>query len=584
MPTSIHFSANSAPCKPHEGLAHIKNRFAYNGVSTPIKDREVLGIRGLIPAAYLPLEVNVQRCMVMLRSKPSNLDKYIFLCSIQDTNERLFFAMMVTHTAELMPIVYTPTVGETCQKFSHIYHGTFRGLYISLQDSGNIRSILDNWPTSAVTTIVVTDGERILGLGDLGVNGMGIPIGKLALYTACAGIHPARVLPVHLDVGTNNEDNLADPYYLGLRQRRERGPAYDDLIQEFFDACQDKFGRSVLIQFEDFGNKNAFRLLEKFRNRACTFNDDIQGTAAVALAGLLTSTSITGIRLEDHTILFNGAGEAAVGIANLVAYAISKESNVSIFEARKRIFLVDSKGLVTGARLGTLQPHKLLYAHDHVPAFPDLKSSLEYVQPTVLIGVSAVPKAFDKNVCEQMAKMNQIPVIFALSNPTSKAECTAQEAYEWTDGRVVFCSGSPFQPVTLSDGRHFVPGQGMELLILFYFLIAHKTYLLSLILATISGNNAYIFPGVGLGAVASGSTKITDEDMYLAAKCLSSQVSDKELCVGCLYPPLDKIREVSVKIASVVAKNAYQTKVATRIPEPQDLEEYCKSIMYDPRH
>ena len=334
-------------------------------------------------------------------------------------------------------------------------------MYFSLEDLGNIRKLLDNWPAKHVTTIVVTDGERILGLGDLGVNGMGIPIGKLALYTACAGIYPAHVLPVHLDAGTNTEEHLFDPFYLGLKQKRERGPRYDQLVNEFFTACQRKFGDNVLIQFEDFGNTNAFRLLHEWQDRACTFNDDIQGTASVALAGLLASSKLTGLSLSEHTFVFAGAGEAGTGIADLIAFAVSVESNIPIEEARKKIYLVDSKGLVTHARLDGLQHHKLKYAHSVERECPSLMEAIDLIHPTGLIGVSAIPNMFNQEVCEKMAALNPRPIIFALSNPTSKAECTAQEAYEWTNGTVVFSSGSPFPPVTLADGRTFFPGQGM---------------------------------------------------------------------------------------------------------------------------
>jgi malate dehydrogenase (oxaloacetate-decarboxylating)(NADP+) len=427
-------------------------------------------------------------------------------------------------------------------------------MYFSLQDAGHIRDILNNWPTDDVTTIVMTDGERILGLGDLGVNGMGIPIGKLALYTACAGIHPSTVLPVHLDVGTNNERLLNDPYYLGLRQQRERGPAYDALVQEFFEAAQDKFGQSVLIQFEDFGNLNAFRLLHTWKDKACTFNDDMQGTAAVALAGLIASGALTGKKLSDHTFLFSGAGEAGTGIADLIAYAISQESDATLEEARKKIFLVDSKGLVTKARLEGLRHHKINYAHEVEKECRTLLEAINLLEPTVLIGVSAIAGLFDRAVCERMAELNERPIISALSNPTSKAECTAQQAYEWTDGCVIFSSGSPFDPVTLSDGRRFVSGQG---------------------------NNAYIFPGVGLGRLAAGSTRITEHDMLMAAQALAKQVSEEQLAVGCLYPPLENIREVSAHIAVAVATNAFETGVAT-VDMPENMMEHVKSHMYDP--
>ena len=426
-------------------------------------------------------------------------------------------------------------------------------MYFSLEDAGMIRDILDNWFTSKVSTIVMTDGERILGLGDLGVNGMGIPIGKLCLYTACGGIDPAHVLPVHIDVGTNNEKLLHDPYYLGLKRNRERGQAYDDLIAEFFEAAQDKFGENVMIQFEDFGNLNAFRLLKQWENKACTFNDDIQGTASVALAGLLATIRVTGKELIDHTFLFAGAGEAGTGIAELIAFAISQESHVSMEEARSRIFLVDSKGLVTKARLEGLRHHKVNFAHD-VPSCPDLSSAVELLEPSVLIGVSAIPNTFTQEICKRMAKYNAQPIIFALSNPTSKAECTAMQAYEWTNGKAIFCSGSPFDPVELPDGRRFVPGQG---------------------------NNAYIFPGVGLGVVAAGSKRITNHDMLLAAKTLANLVTDEQLRVGCMYPPLAEIRDVSKTIAVKIALRAHEMGLAVK-DMPEDMEAHVQSLMYDP--
>lgn len=450
------------------GVYVTRDPIKHSGVSTPIEDRGAIGIRGLVPPAYIPIELDVERCMEQLRSKLTPLGKYTYLASIQDVSERLYHAILVKHTAEVMPIVYTPTVGLACENFSAIYRGTLRGMYFSLRDAGEIRAMLDNWPTNNVNVIVMTDGERILGLGDLGVNGMGIPIGKLALYTACAGINPSHVLPVTVDVGTENEALLNDPYYLGLKQRRERGPAYDALVKEFFEAAKDKFGDDVLIQFEDFGNRNAFRLLEYWQDKACTFNDDIQGTASVVLAGLIASTRITGIPLKDQTFLFAGAGEAGTGIANLIAYAIAQESSsdttaVTLEEARSRIFLVDSTGLVTKTRLNSgkaLQHHKIPFAHSVEHECQGLQAAVEMVKPTGLIGVSAVPGVFTESVCKRMAELNDRPLIFALSNPTSKAECTAKQAYKWTDGRAIFSSGSPFDPVTL-DGRHyFVPGQG----------------------------------------------------------------------------------------------------------------------------
>ena len=371
-----------------------------------------------------------------------------------------YFDFLNTYrNATLVPKTLAYSVGEACLNFSNIYRGTPRGLYISLKDKGSIRQVLDNWKTSDVTTIVMTDGERILGLGDQGVDGMGIPIGKLSLYTAMGGIDPAKTLPVHIDVGTNNEEKLKNPYYLGLKQKRVRGQEYDDLIAEFFHAAQDRFGEDVLIQFEDFGNINAFRLLRNWQGKACTFNDDIQGTAAVVLAGLYATERVTGTKLKDQIFLFSGAGEAGVGIAELIALAISKEGGISLHEARKNIFMVDSRGLITKSRPGELQEHKRPFAQD-IENCSNLLEAVETLKPSCLIGVSAIPNTFNEEIVERMAELNERPIIFALSNPTSKAECTAKQAYEWTDGRAIFCSGSPFPPVDLPDGRRFVPGQG----------------------------------------------------------------------------------------------------------------------------
>jgi len=418
------------------------------------------------------------------------------------------------------------------------------------------------------------------------------------VIAACAGINPSHVLPVTIDVGTENEALLRDPYYLGLKRRRERGPAYDALVREFFEAAQDKFGPDVLIQFEDFGNRNAFRLLHYWQDRACTFNDDIQGTAAVALAGLIASKALTPDvkTLADHTFLFAGAGEAGTGIANLIAYAITQEDpSVSIEDARKKIFLVDSQGLVTKSRLDAgkpngLQEHKIPFAHAVEHECPTLESAVRHLKPTGIIGVSAVPGVFNEAVVRTMAELNSRPLVFALSNPTSKAECTARQAYEWTDGAAIFTSGSPFDPVTLADGRRFVPGQGE---LAFAIVTAYRTasrrpfhdrshtrvfFFFELIR---TGNNAYIFPGIGLGHLAAGSTRITDHDMYVGAKTLAEQVTDEELRLGSLYPTLDRIREVSAQIAVAVAMNSHETGVAMEVM-PVDMLEHVKSLMYDP--
>lgn len=433
-------------------------------------ERGKLGLRGLIPAGGpLSLDIKVQLVMEQVRSKVSAIEKYIYMQSLQDSDETLYFAALSAHLTELMPIVYTPTVGEACQKWSHITRFQPRGLYISLKDRGSVADVLAAHPQKDVKVIVVTDGERILGLGDLGANGMGIPVGKLALYTACAGIAPQHTLPVHIDVGTNTASILEDPFYQGLRQPRDTTNAYDELVAEFFDAAQAAYGRNVLIQFEDFGNLNAFRLLREFRTKATTFNDDIQGTASVVLGGLITSLKLAGKqKISDHVYLFFGAGEAGVGIADLIAESIVRDSvaAISLEEARRNIWLVDSRGLITSSTrdIASLEHHKQPYGHKLPMATKeakiDLLDAIKLLNPSALIGVSAQGGTFTEEVVREMARINANPVIFALSNPTSKSECSAEEAYKWSDGRAVFASGSPFDQVTLEDGRTFVPGQG----------------------------------------------------------------------------------------------------------------------------
>jgi len=424
-------------------------------------------------------------------------------------------------------------------------------MFLSVKHKGRMKEILQNWPHKDMSIVVVTDGERILGLGDLGANGMGIPIGKLALYTACAGVHPRLCLPVTLDVGTNNEEALADPLYIGLRQERIRGEEYDELVEEFITSVQELFPKA-LIQFEDFGNSNAFRLLAKYRDRVCSFNDDIQGTAGVILSGIYSTLRITKGKLTDQKLLFLGAGEAGIGIADLFVSAMVDEG-LSEADARQRCWFVDSKGLVVKSRTD-LAEHKLPYAHEHEPV-PDFLSAIEALKPTGILGVSAQPKMFTQPVVEAMARLNERPIVFALSNPTSKAECTAEEAYRWSGCKAIFASGSPFDPVTI-DGKTYVPGQG---------------------------NNAFVFPGVGLGAIACGATRVPDEMFFAAAKALADKVSDEDLAQGRVYPSPVRIRDASAAIAVAVAEIAYERGFATE-PEPDDLLAFIRSQMYEPEY
>ncbi|MBV9459017.1 MAG: NAD-dependent malic enzyme [Bradyrhizobium sp.] len=542
-------SAHSTPAYSPHGLALLRDPLLNKGTAFTEEERDALGLRGFLPAAVLSMQAQVERVLTNLRTLPSDLEKYVALNSLHDRNEALFFRVVCDHIDEIQPLIYTPTVGLACQKYGLIFQRP-RGLFISYNDRGRIAEILSNWPYRT-KLVVVTDGERILGLGDLGANGMGIPVGKLSLYTACAGVHPEQCLPVTLDVGTNNEELLNDPYYIGLRQKRVTGADYDAFVDEFMSAARAAFP-GVLIQFEDFANHSAFRLLHKYRDEACVFNDDIQGTAAVALAGLFSALRITGGKLRDQTILFLGAGEAATGIADLIVSAMMADG-MSEADAVKRNWLVDSRGLVVKDRQG-LHGHKLRYAHEQAP-ISNFLTAIQTLKPTAIIGVAAVGGAFTPEVLQAMAKLNEQPIVFALSNPTSKAECSAEEAYRQTGGRALFACGSPFDPVKL-DGMTYVPRQG---------------------------NNSYIFPGVGLGAIASGSKLVTDEMFMAAAHTLANSVSEVDRKQGSLYPALPRIREVSAQIAAAVADVAYQRGLASG-PPPNDTIGFIQSQMYDPHY
>jgi malate dehydrogenase (oxaloacetate-decarboxylating)(NADP+) len=531
------------------GAVLLRDPLHNKGTAFTEVEREALGLKGLLPAHVLSLNEQAERFLGNMRRLPSDLDKFVALNALHDRNETLFFRVVCDHIDEIQPLIYTPTVGLACQRFGHIFERP-RGMYISASDRGRIAEILRNWPHDA-KLIVVTDGERILGLGDLGANGMGIPVGKLSLYTACAGIRPELCLPVMLDVGTNNAELLADPYYVGLRQHRVRGPAYDAFLDEFITAARAVFP-GVVIQFEDFANHAAFTLLRKYRDKICVFNDDIQGTAAVALAGLFSALRVTGGKLVDQKLLFLGAGEAATGIADLVVAAMVAEG-ASEADARRRIWLVDSRGLVVKSR-DNLNQQKLAYAHDH-PMVADLPSAVRALAPTGIIGVAASGGAFTPAVLQTMAEINQRPIVFALSNPTSKSECTAEEAYQHTGGRALFACGSPY-PAVERNGQVLVPRQG---------------------------NNSYIFPGVGLGAIASGASRITDEMFMSAAHTLAQLVTATDLAQGSLYPALPRIREVSARIAEEVARVAWRRGLATG-PEPNDLAGLVRQHMYEPQY
>lgn len=534
--------------REYYGIEILHDPNLNKGTAFTTEERKALGLQGLLPPHVVTLEQQAERVMQSLASKPNDLEKHIFLVSLQERNRTLFYRVVIDHLEEIMPLIYTPTVGKACQEYAHIFRRP-QGLYISENDKGHIREVLANWPEDDVRVIVVTDGERILGLGDLGTNGMGIPVGKLSLYTACAGIHPRSTLPITLDVGTNNESNLKDPFYLGLHKTRTRGAAYDELIAEFVQAVKERYP-NALLQWEDFGNQNAFRLLKDYREKILSFNDDIQGTAAVTVAGILSALRLSKKPLQEQKFLFFGAGEAGIGIGELIV-ADLVEQGMKEEDAKKLCYFVDSKGLVVKSR-DDLQAHKLIFAHDE-PFVSSLSEAVDTLKPTALIGVSGQPQTFTKEIIEKMAKLNERPIIFALSNPTSKSECSAAEAYEYSDGRAIFASGSPF-PTYEYKGKSYVSGQA---------------------------NNSYVFPGIGLGVVVSEAKQVSDEMFLAAAKTLAALVEESDLAQGRIFPPLTAIREISAHIAAEVAWMAERQGLA-QAKLPQNLVEYIRSLMYEP--
>ncbi|HZV70784.1 MAG TPA: NAD-dependent malic enzyme [Saprospiraceae bacterium] len=527
----------------------LKDKTQNKSTAFSREERETLGLRGLLPYVVSSQEIQLKRILGNMRRKEFDIEKYIFLSALQDRNERLFFQTVMENIEEVMPLIYTPTVGQACKEFSHIYRHA-QGLYITAADKGEFEKLIDNWPKKDIKVIVVTDGQRILGLGDLGANGMGIPVGKLALYSACAGIHPYQCLPVMLDVGTDNKELRDDPFYIGYPFERVKGPEYFELVDEFVVAAQKKFP-GVLIQFEDFSTPNAYTLLNKYKSKVTCFNDDIQGTAAVALAGIFASSRITGVAYKDLKVLFLGAGSASTGIADLMVSAFIEEG-LTKEEAYNRLWLVDSTGLVIKGRKDMVD-HKAAYAQQHEPL--DFVETIKEFRPNVLIGATGAPGSFTKEIVELMCEINERPVIFALSNPTSRAECTAEQAYNWSDGKVVFASGSPFDKVTYKE-KVFKSGQG---------------------------NNAYIFPGIGLGVVTCKAKVVQDSLFLAAAKTLAHIVSEEDIERGSVYPPLKDIRSISLKIAVAVAEKIYSSGLAL-VPKPDDLEKHIADYMYDPKY
>jgi len=530
------------------GISLIHDPRRNKGTAFTQAERDALGLQGLLPPRILTMAEQLLRVRHNFEAKSSPIEKYIFLVSLQDRNETLFYRLVVDHLTEMLPIIYTPTVGEACRKFGHIFRRT-RGLYLSVRDRGRVREVLGNWPDRDVAVIVATDGERILGLGDLGAHGMGIPIGKLAIYTACAGVPPFRCLPITLDVGTDNAELREDPLYTGLRQPRVRGPEYDDLVEEFVTAVGDLFP-GALLQWEDFATDNAIRLLERYHDRICSFNDDIQGTAAVVLSALLSACRVKGERLGEQRLLFLGAGASATGVANLIVSAMRRDG-LGESEARGRTWFFDSRGLVQSGR-SDLAAHKRPYAHDHPPVNRFL-DAVESLRPTGIIGLSTQGGAFDDRILGAMARHNARPIVFALSNPTTSSECTAEAAYRASHGTALFASGSPFPPVAI-DGRTLVPGQA---------------------------NNAYIFPGLGLGIVLSGASRVSDGMFHVAASTVADSVGAEDLAQGTLLPPLERIRELSIRVAAGVARLAVAEGLSS-VALPDDVEAWVREGVYFP--
>jgi malate dehydrogenase (oxaloacetate-decarboxylating)(NADP+) len=530
------------------GYDRLHNARLNKGTAFTEAERGAFGLEGLLPPAVLSLELQVARRHDEIVRLENDLLKYLVLSDLQARNETLYYAVLMSDPATYMPIVYTPTVGEACQKFGHIFRQP-RGIYLPISARGRVKELLSNWPEKDVRFIVVTDGERILGLGDLGAGGMGIPIGKLALCTACAGVPPQSCLPVVIDVGTNNQALLDDPLYLGLRQSRVRGDEYAAFVDEFVAAVQQLYPKCC-IQWEDFANINAVPILERYRDEVCTFNDDIQGTAGVALAGILASLRITKQKITDQRFLFLGAGSGGTGIAELISQAMAR-AGMDIHEARHRNALFDVNGLLVTSR-NDLADFQRPFAQDRQP-ISTFVEAIKALKPTGIIGVSGIPKLFTREAVEAMAELNQRPIIFPYSNPTSRSECSAEEAYRWSGGRAIFASGSPFPPVEIG-GRKFVPNQG---------------------------NNVYIFPAMAMALFATEAKRVTDEMFLTAAQAIAEQVSEDNLAAELIYPPRERIFSASLHVAERVATCIFDQGLA-RVPRPADVGALIRSRVYRP--
>ena len=513
-------------------------------------EKQALGLVGLVPDVTETDEIQLQRVMLQLSKKDTDLERYIYLMNLLDHDETLFYRTVMSDPARFLPIVYDPTIGEACLKFGHIYRQT-RGMYLSITRRGKVKEILKNWPQKDVRFICVTDGGRILGLGDLGANGAGIPIGKLQLYTACAGVPPQYLLPMYLDAGTNNEQYLHDPLYLGMRKTR---PATEDLysfVDEFVQAVQEVFPKCC-IHFEDWTGKDAVHLLQRYRDKYCVYNDDVQGTAGITLAGMINAAKVKGTKLKDEKYLFLGAGSAGIGLADLLCSALVRQG-MTLKEAQSRVYMFDVNGLLESSRKD-LFDFQLPYAHQHAPT-RDFVAAIESLKPTTIIGVSTIGGAFNQKVIEAMARINERPVILALSNPTEHAECTPEQAYTWSKGKAIYAAGVQFPPVQY-NGQTFLPGQA---------------------------NNFYIFPAVGMAIFATQAKRVTDEMFIEAGQAVADQVPPDLLKQGLLYPLQSDILESEIQTAARVAKLVFDSGLAT-VPRPTDMIAFIRKHVYKPEY
>lgn len=536
--------------KNDTGYSMLRNPRFNKGTAFTREEREKYGLLGMLPDKIETIETQILRVQEQLDNLEKPINKYIYLMQLLETNETLFFKAIISEPAKFLPLVYTPTVGEACQRLGHITRRP-RGLYISIEQKDHIKEILKNWPEKDLRFSVVTDGGRILGLGDLGINGMGISIGKLILYSSCGGVPPEHTLPIVLDVGTNNEEFLNDPLYPGLNRKRVRGKKFDDFVAAFVEAMYEVFPK-ICIQWEDFTGVDAIRILNTYRDKVCTFNDDIQGTAAIATAGFISISRLMKKSFTDQRFLFMGAGAAAFGIADMLLKKFIRDG-LTREEALSQIWMFDVNGLLVKSRTDLAQ-HQLQFAHENEPLDSFAEAILK-IKPTAIVGVSTVGGAFNSQVIENMSAVNEHPIIFPYSNPTTHSECTAEQAYTWSKGKAIFASGSPFPPVQY-EGKTFTPGQG---------------------------NNVFIFPALGMAIFATEAKRVTDEMLLTAAEAVASQVTTEDFEKGLIYPNVNDILRVSIYVAEKVAEHIFDNGLAN-VERPDNISDFIKSKMYVPSY